>query len=103
MSNRHLIIAVLTASLATGLAATAQAQDIDWPAVGKALGKEGTVQTGGVYRIGLPRSDLKVTLDGVSLKPGFALGGWLAFEPMGAQALVMGDLVLLESEVNPVM
>ena len=58
---------------------------------------------GGVYRVGLPRTDLKVTLDGVELKPGFALGGWLAFEKMGDEGMVMGDLVLTEDEVNPVM
>jgi biotin operon repressor len=98
-----MIVGMMTAAMAAGLAATAQAADPDWAAIGKALGKEGTVQPDGVYRIGLPRSDLKVTLDGVSLKPAFALGGWLAFEPAGAGALVMGDLVLLESEVNPVM
>ena len=103
MHCRHMIVGMMTAAMAAGLAATAQAADPDWAAIGKALGKEGTVQPDGVYRIGLPRSDLKVTLDGVSLKPAFALGGWLAFEPAGAGALVMGDLVLLESEVNPVM
>jgi hypothetical protein len=52
---------------------------------------------------GLPRTDLKVTLDGVEIKPGFALGGWLAFEKMGEQGMVMGDLVLTMDEVNPVM
>jgi hypothetical protein len=103
MHCRRMIVGMVAAAMAAGLAATAQAADPDWAAVGKALGKEGTVQPDGVYRIGLPRSDLKVTLDGVSLKPAFALGGWLAFEPAGAGALVMGDLVLLESEVNPVM
>jgi hypothetical protein len=56
-----------------------------------------------VHRYGLPRSDLKVSLDGVDLKPGFALGGWIAFEPMGDKAMMMGDLVLTESEINPVM
>ena len=55
------------------------------------------------YRIGLPRTDLKVTLDGVEIKPGFALGSWLAFMPMGNEATVMGDLVLTGEEVNPVM
>jgi Domain of Unknown Function (DUF1259) len=59
--------------------------------------------TGAVHRYGLPRSDLKVTLDGVSIKPGFALGGWVAFEPMGDTSMMMGDLVLTESEINPVM
>src|SRR5206468_6872969 len=58
---------------------------------------------GGVYRIGLPRSDLKVTLDGVEIKPAFALGSWLAFQKTGNQGMVMGDLVLLASEVSPVM
>src|SRR5205085_3778371 len=51
----------------------------------------------------LPRTDIKATLDGVELKPGFALGGWLAFEKMGNIAMVMGDLVLTEDEVGPVM
>jgi hypothetical protein len=56
-----------------------------------------------VHRYGLPRSDLNVSLDGVAIKPGFALGGWVAFEPMGDKAMMMGDLVLTESEINPVM
>jgi hypothetical protein len=76
--------------------------DPDWKAVGAALGKDGTVQ-GGVYRVGFPRSDLKVTLDGTEIKPGLALGGWVAFAPMGSDAMIMGDLVLTQDEVNPVM
>jgi hypothetical protein len=76
----------------------------DWQTqVGEALGKTGSAAPGGIYRVGLPRTDLKVTLDGVELKPGFALGGWLAFEKMSEQGMVMGDLVLTETEVNPVM
>jgi Domain of Unknown Function (DUF1259) len=76
----------------------------DWQTqVGEALGKTGSAAPGGIYRVGLPRTDLKVTLDGVELKPGFALGGWLAFEKMGEESMVMGDLVLTENEVNPVM
>jgi hypothetical protein len=58
---------------------------------------------GGIYRVGLPRTDLKVMLDGVELKAGFALGSWLAFEKMGDQGMVMGDLVLTMDEVAPVM
>ena len=77
--------------------------DPDWKAVGQALGKEGSVQPGGIYRVGMPRSDLKVTLDGVEIKPTLALGGWLAFKPIGNEAMVMGDLVLTQDEVNPVM
>jgi biotin operon repressor len=75
----------------------------NWSQVGKALGKAGTTLPDGVYRVGLPRTDLKVSVDGVSLKPGFALGGWIAFDPMGNQAMVMGDIVLTQDEVNPVM
>jgi hypothetical protein len=76
----------------------------EWQAqVGEALGKTGTPTPSGIYRVGLPRTDLKVTLDGVELKAGFALGSWLAFEKMGDQGMVMGDLVLTMDEVNPVM
>lgn len=73
-------------------------------AVAAAIGKPGAEMPGGVYRIGLPRSDLKVTVDGVTLKPALALGSWLAFVSHGeGQAMVMGDLVLTDTEVNPVM
>src|SRR5215203_5877990 len=95
-------IATLTALFATMIASAAVAEP-DWKAVGQTLGKEGAVMPGGVYRVGLPRTDLKVTLDGVEIKPGFALGSWLAFKPMGNDAMVMGDLVLTGDEVNPVM
>jgi hypothetical protein len=85
------------------LATPALAAEPDWNQVGQALGKSGGVQAGGVYRVGFPRTDLKVSLDGLALRPGFALGGWVAFQPMGAEAMVMGDLVLTQDEVNPVM
>jgi len=87
---------------AFALAAPAHAEP-DWTAVAKALGKQGAVQQGGVYRVALPRSDLKVKLDGVDINPGLALGSWLAFMPKGNEAMVMGDLVLTADEVNPVM
>ena len=93
------LAALLAAAPSLGFAA-----DADWQSqVGEALGKPGTKAPSGVYRVGFPRTDLKATLDGVELKPGFALGGWLAFEKMGNEGMVMGDLVLTESEVNPVM
>jgi hypothetical protein len=101
---RFYITRLVAAALLTGASGLAFAADDDWQAgVGKALGKSGAAAPGGIYRVGLPRSDLKVTLDGVELKPGFALGGWLAFEKMGNDGMVMGDLVLTENEVNPVM
>ena len=84
-------------------AGTASAETTDWQKVGQALGKTGTEMPGGVYRIGLPRTDLKVTLDGVQLKPSLALGSWLAFQEMGGKATVMGDLVLTETEITPVL
>jgi Domain of Unknown Function (DUF1259) len=56
-----------------------------------------------VHRYPFPRTDLNVTLDGVTIKPSLALGGWVAFKPMGSEAMVMGDLVLLETEIEPVM
>ena len=77
------------------LAAPAVAANEDyWQKVGQALGKEGAQQPGQVYRVALPRTDLHVTLDGVAIKPGLALGGWLAFAAMNDNAMVMGDLVL---------
>jgi len=95
---RELALAALLVA-APGLAVAAD----DWQAqVGEALGKTGATAPGGIYRVGLARTDLKVTLDGVELKPGFALGGWLAFEKMGESGMVMGDLVLTMDEIAPV-
>ena len=76
---------------------------MDWSKVDQALGKTGADQPGDVHKYGLPRTDLHVTVDGVAIKPALALGGWLAFKPMGNSAMVMGDLVLAEDEINPVM
>src|SRR5499426_3698859 len=96
---RELALVALLAG-APGLAVAAD----DWQAqVGAALGKTGATAPGGIYRVGLPRTDLKVTLDGIELKAGFALGSWLAFEKMGDEGMVMGDLVLTMDEVSPVM
>ena len=75
----------------------------DWKSVEQALGKAGSMQPGDVYKVSLPRSDLKVTVGGVELKPALALGSWVAFKKTGDMTLVMGDLVLTEDEVTPVM
>ena len=93
----------LCLAMLAAVATSAPAWAADWTKVADALGKSGTEMPGGVYRVGLPRTDLHVTLDGVQIKPTLALGSWLAFQPMGDQAMVMGDLVLTEAEVNPVM
>jgi hypothetical protein len=83
-------------------ATAAAAQEITWEKIDETLGRKAQV-TGDVHRYGFSRSDLDVTLDGVTIKPGLALGGWIAFKPMHGGAMVMGDLVLLENEINPVM
>ena len=86
------------------IAATAvQSQEIDWQRGDDAIGRKPAVVSGDVHRYGFPRGDVNVTLDGVSIKPALALGGWVAFKGMGGQAMVMGDLVLLETEIKPVM
>src|SRR5215470_8890333 len=74
-----------------------------WKAVDDAMGRQGQDQPDGTHRFNMPRSDLKVTANGVEIKPGFALGSWAAFQMMGNHSEVMGDLVLTESEVGPVM
>src|SRR5581483_6526391 len=80
----------------------ANAQEIDWKKVDEAIGRTAAI-SGDVHRYGFPRTDLTVTLDGVTIRPTLALGGWTAFKPMHGGAMVMGDLVLLETEINPVM
>src|SRR5258706_15991095 len=80
---------------------SAHAQDVNWQKVDDALGRKPAV-SGDVHRYGFPASDLTVMLDGVTIKPALALGGWVAFKPMHGEAMVMGDLVLLETEINPV-
>ena len=75
----------------------------DWKPVEQALGKTGAVQPGDVYKVSLPRSDLQVMVDGVQVKAPLALGSWVAFKKMGNMTMVMGDLVLTEAEVTPVL
>jgi hypothetical protein len=82
---------------------SAQQISTDWKPVEQALGKSGSMQPGDVYKVSFPRSDLKVTAAGVELKPALALGTWVAFKRVGEMTVVMGDLVLTESEVSPVL
>jgi len=76
---------------------------VDWKQVEQALGKTGSMQPGDVFKIGIPRTDLAVTVGDVKVKPSLALGGWVAFKSHGDQAMVMGDLVLTDHEEGPVM
>ncbi|MEP6572704.1 MAG: DUF1259 domain-containing protein [Gemmatimonadota bacterium] len=104
MRNRSVAIFATTFALLVVLPGwTSTTGDIDWSKVGEALGKAGTLQPGDVYKVGLPRGDLHVSIGGIAIKPALALGSWVAFKQAGAkQAMAMGDLVLLESEVGPV-
>jgi hypothetical protein len=80
-----------------------QARAIDWKAVEMAMGRTGAEQPGGVYRFSLPRGDMQVTTGGVNVRPALALGSWVAFKAHGNGAMAMGDLVLAEDELNPVL
>jgi Domain of Unknown Function (DUF1259) len=99
---RRLNAIMVICGFATMFASGAVAQEIDWQKVDAALGRKAAI-SGDVHRYGFPRTDLQVTLDSVTIKPAFALGGWVAFKPMHGGAMIMGDLVLLETEINPVM
>ena len=70
-----LVLAVVVLAAAPCLAAPP-----DWPAVERALGKSGQLQAGDVFRVGMPRTDLAVTVKGVPVKAGFALGSYAAFK-----------------------
>jgi len=96
------IFSLLVSAFAVAAAGVTNAQEVDWKKVDEALGRTAAV-SGDVHRYGFPRTDLQVTLDGVTIKPALALGGWAAFKPAHGGAMVMGDLVLLETEINPVM
>jgi hypothetical protein len=111
----HLVLrVVLTLALATGLlmagvqaigqaSSTPGASAQDWKAVEAAMGRPGQAQPGDVMKFGMPRKDLHVVLNGVEIKPALALGSWAAFKQDSSGAMVMGDLVLTEDEIEPVM
>src|SRR5436309_3860848 len=105
MKSRMLKHAMVLLGLAVivGTPGLALAADPDWKMVEQALGKPGQLQPGEVFRIGMPRTDLAVSVKGVPVKAGFALGSYAAFKQVGDQSMVMGDLVLLDQEVPAVM
>src|SRR5881296_4708581 len=77
---------------------------VDWKQVDAGLGKSGALQPDGAYKVGMPRGDLHITIGGVAVKPTLALGSWVAFKQVSdTEAMLMGDLVLLETEVGPVL
>jgi len=107
MNTKHCVsiatfvgMSLLTPTLVRGQSSPA-AQD--WSAVESALGRKGAAQPADVMRFNFPRRDLRVTVGDVAVRPALALGSWVAFRRMGNGTMVMGDLVLLESEIKPVM
>ena len=94
---------VIGSSGSAAIGAPARQSDVDWTAVQDALGRPGTMMPGDVFRVGMPRTDLKVTVNGVPVQPGFALGSYAAFKQYDDGTMVMGDLVLLDEEANGVV
>jgi len=104
VASAIIAVAIGAAFLSAALpGASAQQKAEDWKPVEEAIGKSGQVQAGDVYRVAMPRTDLKVKVQGVDVKAGFALGSYAAFKKMGKDTMVMGDLVLLDEEVQDVM
>jgi Domain of Unknown Function (DUF1259) len=92
----------LTVGFILVLPIAVSAQGLDTTKIDQALGRSGQ-KIGEVYWVGFPRTDLRVSVHGLAIKPGLALGSWAAFAGTEANAMVMGDLVLLENELNQVM
>lgn len=100
----HVFLAVVSLTSARVAAQTAAPpSSSDWSSVEQALGRKGTPNPGDVIKLSFPRSDMSVSIAGVQLKPALALGSWVAFKHTGDSALAMGDLVLAEEEVAPVI
>ena len=104
MSRRISVLAALLLIVPARQQAQQPLAPVDWKQVDAGLGKSGALQPDGAYKVGMPRSDLHVTVGGVAVKPALALGSWAAFKQVSdTEAMLMGDLVLLESEVGPVL
>src|SRR5437763_8586085 len=111
MISRWLIGAVLVTALTVawrhhpGLSGADEPKKagLDADKIGKAAGAKATTTPDGVVRIGWPRTDVKVAVDGLPLKPVAGLGSWAAFTPAEHGAMVMGDTVVFQDEVTPAM
>ncbi len=98
----HSVLRLLFVVMFTGLLLGQAPNTTNWKTVEDQLGHPGALQPGDVYKVGLPRTDLHVTVGNLAIRPALALGGWLAFKQMGQETVVMGDLVMTEDEVGPV-
>ncbi|HEY2954869.1 MAG TPA: DUF1259 domain-containing protein [Candidatus Eisenbacteria bacterium] len=91
-------------ALVLAAAPPAHAATVDTARIEQLTGAKGKLdRAAGVFKVSVPRTDLALTVGGVKLTPPSGLTSWAAFEPMGAEAMVMGDMVLTEDQVNPVM
>ena len=93
---------LVLAAVAVAAAQQPKAPALNTAAIDQTLGLSGQMQ-GDVYRVGMPRTDLNVTVHGIAIKPGLALGSWAAFRRAGDRTVVHGDFVLLEPEINPLI
>jgi hypothetical protein len=103
LSGGAIVVAGLAAMWAAGLVSAQPAHSLDADAIGHAVGVKATTTPDGVVRVGWPRTDVKVTVDGMPLKPFAGLGSWAAFTPAKDGAMVMGDTVVFQDEVGPAM
>jgi hypothetical protein len=104
MNMKQVLFSVISLAMLVLAPLSQSAQQTnDWKAVDTTLGRSGQNQPDGTHKFSMPRSDLNVTVEGVQVKAGLALGSWVAFRKMGPTAEAMGDLVLTEDEVGPVM
>jgi len=101
---RLTVLAILVAAPTAAPAAEDAASKLDTHRIVELTGGKGELdEKQGVFKVYLPRKDLKVTIGGVRLSPAMGLTSWAAFKPAGEQTMVMGDMVLLEDQVSPVM
>jgi hypothetical protein len=101
----HRFLFVSVAMFLSPLALIAEANELDTAKIEAAAGAKGTLNKDeGVFKVSYPRADVKVTIDGTLMPPFMGLTSWAAFQP-GAKsaAMVMGDMVLFQDEVNPAM
>ena len=107
LSRRSFLFASSAAAayLASSGAVSAADFDLDTAKIEEAAGAKGMLNKDeGVFKVSYPRSDVKVSVDGTTLSPFMGLTSWAAFMPgMKEQAMVMGDMVLFQDEVNPAM
>src|SRR5215470_1408227 len=103
MRKEAFIVAALL-SVSLWHAGAAESANLDTAKIEELTGVKGKLdEKAGAFKVSVPRTDLAVTAAGVRLTPGLGLTSWAAFEPTGSHTMVMGDLVLLEDQVNPVM